>query len=182
VPAEALPAAAPGEGSFAASGTCVAAIDGQTAWIGTGNAAPARLLRTPDRGRTWTATVLPLVAGEARGAASVAARDGRHGVALGGDIASPTAYADNVARTADGGATWQLGARPPFPGAVYGGAYVPGSTALVAVGPGGAALSLDDAASWALLDGQTFWGLAFASARAGWLVGPEGRIVKVAFE
>ena len=182
LPASALPPAAPGEGSFAASGTCVATGPGGLAWIGTGNAAPARVLRTADYGASWTSAPVPLVAGEAKGVASVAFRDARHGVALGGDIGAPDAFADAVALTDDGGRTWAAGGPLPFPGAAYGAAYVPGTGALVAVGPGGVALSRDDGRSWSLLDGRAFWGITAAAPQAVWLSGPDGRVVKMAFE
>lgn len=185
LPAASLPAAQPGgEGSFAASGTCVRTHGDSTAWIGTGAAPVARVLKTTDRGRTWTSHETPIVGGSAAGIASLAFRDALHGAALGGDIASPDAFADNVATTADGGQTWTLAGRPPFPGAVYGSAYVPGAVPapLVAVGPGGMAVSRDDGATWSRLDTLTYWSTAFASPAAGWAVGPEGRITKIAFE
>lgn len=179
VPASALPAAGEGEGGFAASGTCVATRGDGLGWIATGNADPARVLRTADGGTTWRAADLPLVAGAAAGAASVAFRDDRHGVAVGGDIGDADAFAEAVALTADGGATWAAGGRLPFAGAAYGAAYVPGTNALLAVGPGGVGLSRDDGRSWTLVDERTFWGVAAASAEAAWLVGPEGRVVRV---
>ena len=174
-----LPPAGEGEGGFAASGTCAATRGDGLAWIATGNADPARVLRTTDGGATWAAADLPLVAGEAAGAASVAFRDDRTGVALGGDIGNAEAFADAVAVTTDGGVTWALGGRLPFAGAAYGAAYVPGTGALLAVGPGGVALSRDDGRTWSLVDDRTFWGVAAASASAAWLVGPDGRVVRV---
>jgi photosystem II stability/assembly factor-like uncharacterized protein len=181
IPAIVLPEASPGEGSFASSGTCVVTIGERSAWIGTGNASPARVLRTHDRGATWSASTLPIVSGSAKGTASVAARDGRNGVALGGDIGAPTVFTENVARTGDGGATWTLGNHPPFAGAIYGGVYVPGTRTLVVVGPGGAASSPDDGATWTALSNETYWGIGFASKRAGWFVGPAGRITRVSY-
>lgn len=182
VPAGRLPSPQPHEGSFAASGTCVVTLGDSTALIGTGNAAQPRLLRTDDRGRTWTATDVPIVGGEARGIASLAFRDARHGVALGGDIAQPDRYAANVAITRDGGRTWTPGGRLPFPGAVYGAAYVPGTAppALVAVSPNGAALSHDDGRTWALVDTLNYWTLTFAGPQHGWLAGPDGRVTHLA--
>lgn len=177
--ASGLPPAGEGEGGFAASGTCVATRGESLAWIGTGNADPARVLRTTDGGATWTASVVPLIAGEAAGVASVAFRDDQHGVALGGDIGDADAFAEAVARTSDGGATWTAGGQLPFTGAAYGAAYVPGTGALLAVGPGGLGLSRDDGQTWQLVDGRTFWGVAAASASAAWVVGPDGRIVRV---
>jgi photosystem II stability/assembly factor-like uncharacterized protein len=111
-------------------------------------------------------------------------RDTLHGLLGGGDIAAPDSLSGNVARSSDGGRTWQLASPTPFPGAVYGLAYVPGAKrrTVVATGPRGAAWSADEAESWTLLEGvRDYWAVAFASGRAGWLVGAEGRILKIAF-
>ncbi len=180
VPAEHLPPARPGGGSFAASGTCVAARGDSAAWIGTGNARRPRVLRTTDRGRTWEAAPAPIDAGEGAGIASIVFRDARHGLALGGDIGQPAATDSSAARTDDGGRTWRLVEAPPLGGPVYGAAYVPGTRGVVAVGPGGVAFSPDEGASWRRVDTLATWGAAFADPQAGWLVGPEGRIARVA--
>ena len=184
VDAARLPAAQPGEGGFAASGTCTAALTAggrAHGWIATGNAARPRVLHTADGGRTWTAVELPLPGGEGIGATSVAFRDAAVGVAVGGDIGRRDAAGDRVARTADGGRTWAVGGDPGFVGAVYGAAYAGGGAgaALFAVGPGGASWSADDGRGWTRADSAAYWGLGFASGRVGWLVGPRGRVVKV---
>jgi photosystem II stability/assembly factor-like uncharacterized protein len=181
VPQENVPAALPGEGSFAASGTCLVTYGDSSGWIGTGASDTARVLMSTDRGWTWSVAATPIVSGEVAGIASVAFRDTLHGVAAGGDIGSPETFSDNIAVTLDGGHTWQLAGRPTFSGAVYGTAYVPGADVptLVAVGPKGASYSLDDGTTWTSLDTLNYWGLGFASPDAGWLVGPDGRIVKV---
>lgn len=176
LPDDALPAALPGEGSFAASGTCViAAADGR-GWIGTGAAHTARVLRTEDRGRTWSASGTPVIAGAAAGIASLVLRPPATLLALGGDIAAPDRRTDGVASSPDGGRTWRLAASPTFPGAVYGAAWIPGTDALVAVGPGGIDLSEDLAASWRHLQDRVHWAVAFASGERGWSVGPGGAI------
>lgn len=181
VPAADLPAALPGEGSFAASGTCVVTQPGGLGWIGTGNAATARVLRTADGGRSWSAAPTPIAAGEGAGIASVAFRDAENGVAMGGNIGRPAETRDHVAVTRDGGRSWTLAGRPRLEGPIYGGAYAPGTPApvLVAVGPGGADYSLDDGVSWTGLDTLRYWGIGFASPSAGWVVGPGGRITRV---
>jgi photosystem II stability/assembly factor-like uncharacterized protein len=174
-----LPPANEGEGSFAASGTCVAVHGESHAWIGTGaSAAGARVLRTTDRGRTWQVARTPIVSGSAAGIASVAFRDARNGAALGGDIALPDSVRDNVALTSDGGVTWRLGGRPSFTGAVYGAAWVPGAPrpTLVAVGPRGVSVSGDGGGSWLPVDTLNHWGIGMASPARGWIVGPGGRI------
>jgi photosystem II stability/assembly factor-like uncharacterized protein len=180
VPDAALPPAQPGEGSFAASGTCVAVQPGGHAWIGTGNAPTARVLHTADYGASWSTTPVPVAGGEAAGLASVIFRDAGHGMALGGPIGRPTDTAVVVARTEDGGRTWRPGGWPGFTGAVYGATYVPGASTptVVAVGPHGAALSRDDGVTWTVIDTLSYWSVGAASPDAVWMVGPRGRIVK----
>ncbi len=181
IPDDRVPAAQPGEGSFAASGTCVATLPGGHGWIGTGNAPNARVLRTADYGRSWRASPVPIAGGEASGLASVAFRDSLNGLAAGGPIGRPADTALVVARTSDGGRSWEAAGWPGFTGAVYGATYVPGASTptVVAVGSRGAALSRDDGATWAVLDTLSYWSVGAASPEAVWLVGPRGRIVKL---
>jgi len=179
-----LPAALPGEAAFAASGTCAATQGGQRAWLATGGAARARILATTDGGGTWAAYDLPIVQGTpVSGAFSVDFRDAFRGIVGGGDLAAPTAFTDNVARSTDGGQTWQLTASPTFPGAIYGLTYVRGrERTVVATGPQGVAWSPDEGDTWYDVPGLTgYWAAAFASPQAGWLVGTGGRIVKLSF-
>ena len=181
VPDDQVPAAQPGEGSFAASGTCVVTQPGGHGWIGTGNAPAARVLHTADYGRSWQASPVPIAGGDASGLASVAFRDALNGIAAGGPIGRPADTALVVARTSDGGRSWVAAGWPGFTGAVYGAAYVPGASTptVVAVGPRGAALSRDEGATWTLLDTLSYWSAGAASPDAVWLVGPQGRIVKL---
>jgi photosystem II stability/assembly factor-like uncharacterized protein len=180
---EQVPAALEGEGAFAASGTCLIARPPGYAWIGTGAGGQARVYRSADAGQSWTVARLPFRGDpRASGVVTVAFRDSLHGAALGGEISVPNSWRDNVAVTADGGRTWGSGSRPPFPGAVYGSAYVPGTDPpiLVAVGPGGAAYSRDDGQTWKVLSSQGYWAVAFAGRR-GWMVGEKGKITRIEF-
>jgi len=182
IPSDRLPPADAGEGAFAASGTCLVAHGDSTAWIGTGASdGAARVLRTTDRGRTWSVAGTPIVRGEAAGIASLSFRDALHGAALGGDLAQPDSMSDNVALTRDGGLTWVLGGRPPFTGAVYGSAWVTGapSPTLVAAGPKGLGFSTDTGLTWMPLDTLSHWSVAFRSPDRGWAVGPRGRITRI---
>ncbi len=184
VPADALPPARPGEGGFAASGTCAVAGAGGVGWIATGAGGAARVLRTADYGATWIAVDAPVVRGDAAGLTTVAFRGGEVGVALGGDLARPDQHTRNVAVSRDGGFTWVAGGTPRMVGAVYGSAWVPGTEppVLVAVGPGGADYSTDDGTTWSALDTAEYWAVDFADRRTGWAVGPAGRITKIAFD
>jgi photosystem II stability/assembly factor-like uncharacterized protein len=177
------PSAQAGEAGFAASGTCVATQGEQKAWIATGGAAKARILTTTDGGDTWQAYDTPIVQGtQTSGGFSVAFRDEVHGILAGGDLASQAPATDNVAVSDDGGKSWRLTAPTPFPGAAFGLNYVPDlEKTVVVTGPGGAAWSSDEGSTWTLLPGVTgFWSVAL-SGRSGWLVGTEGRILKISF-
>ena len=176
-----MPDAYEGEGGFAASGTCLVTGPGGHAWIGTGNGPRARVLHSADYGLTWAADSTPLPSGSATGITSVSFRDLRNGLAFGGNVGDNNGRGDVVVATHDGGATWALGGRPPFSGAIFGGTYVPGARTptAVAVGPKGAAWTRDDGATWTAVDTAAYWAVGFASPRAGWAVGPRGRIVKL---
>jgi photosystem II stability/assembly factor-like uncharacterized protein len=109
VPVSDLPPALENEGAFAASGTNIAMFGKVHAWIGTGAGARARVLRTSDAGRTWKIADTPLSAGASAGIFSVAFRDARHGVIVGGDYRKEKEADRNLAFTSDGGITWKLG-------------------------------------------------------------------------
>jgi photosystem II stability/assembly factor-like uncharacterized protein len=177
VPAGALPPALPNEGAFAASGTNIAVFGATDAWVGTGAAAKARVLRTHDRGRTWTVAETPLVAGNSAGIYSVAFRDAQHGVIVGGDFNKEREINDNGAVTSDGGITWTLmKGLSGFRSAV---AYVPGTggRSLVAVGPAGTDVSTDDGRTWTAVEGPGFDTFSFAPGKTvGWGSGARGSL------
>jgi photosystem II stability/assembly factor-like uncharacterized protein len=181
VPAIQLPEARNGEGGFAASGTCLVTYGSGYAWIGTGAGGAARVFRTTDWGLTWSVHQTPVVSGTGTsGITSLGFWNEARGIALGGELAELAGFTDNVATTADGGETWTVAGRPTFAGAIYGSSLVsdlPG--VVVAVGPRGASVSVDHGAMWTALDSSSYWATGFAAPDAGWMVGPEGRIVKV---
>ena len=181
VAANDLPPALENEGAFAASGTNIALFGKSHAWIGTGAGAKARVLHTTDRGRTWKIAETPLIAGASAGIFSVAFRDAKHGVVVGGDYRKENEAVDNLAATSDGGATWNLvKGLSGFRSVV---AYVPTLRGtLVAVGPSGADYSTDDGRTWKVLAGQGFDTLSFARGRAiAFAAGARGTIGKLSF-
>lgn len=184
IAADQLPPALPGEGAFAASGTCVLTLGDSTAFLATGaSGLAARVLRTDDRGDTWTVSETPVVHDTTvAGLTSVAWLDARRGVAVGGNLAVTDTILDAVAWTEDGGDTWTPGGRVPFPGTIFGATVVPGPEELiVAVGPGGTAWSRDLGRSWAAMDSVNYWSAGFAGVDAGWAVGPRGRVTRFRF-
>ena len=92
-----MPAAAPTEAGFAASGDCLVTA-GHTAYFGSGGGA-SRVFRSDDFGLTWTASDSTIPAGEAAGVFALAFRTPGQGVAVGGDFADPADGVDAVATT-----------------------------------------------------------------------------------
>ena len=188
IPAEALPSALDNEGAFAASGTNVAVFGKQHVWIGTGAAAKSRVLRSTDAGKTWTVADTPLAAGPSTGIFSIAFRDTRHGVVVGGDYSKEKDAVDNAAITSDGGKTWRLvTGLTGFRSVV---AYIGssrGAQIWMAVGPSGADLSIDDGKTWREMSSLGFdtIGVARGAGRTSPTVygaGANGRLGKLVIE
>jgi photosystem II stability/assembly factor-like uncharacterized protein len=191
-----MPPALPGEGSFAASGTCVATQGGRNAWIATGASTTARVLATRDGGDTWNAYNTPLVSGPAAGGFTIAFRNPWNGIVGGGDLDPNDPGNARTAVSSDGGVTWALTNPPPVTGAIFGLAYARGTggddreegedegsrTVVVTANAGGAAWTPNEGKTWYALPGVTgYWAVAFASPKAGWLVGVNGTILKISF-
>ena len=176
-----LPPALENEGAFAASGTNIAVFGKSHAWIGTGAAAKARVLRTSDRGRTWQVADTPLASGPSSGIFSIAFRDAKHGVIAGGDYRKEQEAVDNLAITNDGGVTWTLAkGLSGFRSVV---AYVPNTKTLVAIGPSGGDYSTDDGQTWKPIDGPGFDTFSFVPRKSiGWGAGANGAIGRFDFQ
>lgn len=192
-----MPPALPGEASFAASGTCVATQGRWNAWIATGGSTTARILATRDQGNTWNAYDTPLVSSPSAGAFTVDFRDPWHGIVGGGDLDPSDPNNAATATSNDGGQTWKLTNAPPVTGAIFGLSYVrqigdgrdqgrhgdgSGRAVVITANAGGAAWTPDEGNTWFTLPGVTgYWAVAFASPKAGWLVGTGGTILKISF-
>jgi photosystem II stability/assembly factor-like uncharacterized protein len=179
IPPERIPPILIGEAAFAASGTCLTVQGEGNVWIGTGGAAKARVFRSTNRGRTWTVAETPVHAGgPSAGIFSVAFRDAKRGIVVGGDYQQPKAMLDNVALTTDGGKSWRLAKGPLPAGYMSGVAYVPGTSTLVAVGLAGTATSSDGGERWTMIDTVGYNSVGFAARDRGWAVGPQGRMAR----
>jgi len=187
-----MPPALPGEFSFASSGTCVSTQGGRNAWICTGGADIARVLATRDGGDTWNAYNTPLLSSPSAGAFTVDFRDPFRGIVGGGDLDPGDPNNARTAVSSDGGQTWILTNPPPVTGAIFGLSYVGrtgnapadnlGRAVVITANDGGAAWTPDEGTTWfALPDVSGFWAVAFATPKAGWLVGTDGRILKISF-
>lgn len=173
------PPAMPNEGAFAASGTCLVVMGSREAWFGTGGVDGARVFHSADGGATWTIARTPIRNdAAAAGIFSLAFSDALHAIAVGGDYTKPDDAGRNIALTSDGGKTWAepSGTHPKgFRSAV---AFLPGGTMWVAAGTSGSDVSSDGGTNWKPFDGGNYNAVSFVSGRAGFAVGPKGRIAK----
>jgi len=182
-PGDELPAPVTGEYVFAASGSSLRVAPGGLAWLGTGGAV-ARVWRSEDGGRTWTAAETPLTrsGGGGEGSAGVFAlafRDERRGVAVGGDWRRPDDRAATAAWTEDGGRTWSPAEVPPG-GYRSGACWWAEAGVFLATGPNGTDVSEDGGRTWRpLLDSDGSPVSGFHTAEAGWLAGSGGRVLRL---
>ena len=173
------PAALPNEGSFAASNTCLTLLGSRDAWFATGGPGAARVFHSQDRGRSWTVATTPIRNdGPSAGIFSLAFRDARHGVAVGGDYSKDSEDRQNIALTNDGRRSW---AAPPntgpkgFRSAV---AWLPGRKLWIVTGTSGSDVSRDNGKTWKRFDSGAYNAMSFVPSGDGWAVGPQGRIAR----
>jgi photosystem II stability/assembly factor-like uncharacterized protein len=180
-PRKGMPRALAGEFAFAASGTCLVTGPGQHAWFATGGASVARVFHTRNGGRTWSVASTPIFSSESAGIFSLAFRNARRGLAIGGDFLVPDVAVDALALTFDGGETWRLvdaGSAPD--GYRSGSAWVTGLPATaIAVGPTGSDISTDGGRHWTLFDSGSFDSVDCAHGTACWASGEEGRAARL---
>ena len=172
VGAERLQAARKGEGAFAASGTNIAVMGKRHIWIGLNS---GRVLASHDGGRRWEIAETGLATSESAGIFSIAFRDAKHGIVVGGDYKQEGKAVDNAAITADGGRTWRLvkGLRGLRSAVVW----LPKAGGVVAVGPSGAELSRDGGETWSAINGRGYHTFSAAPGMGvGWGAGEGGRI------
>ncbi len=181
---EHAPQVVEGEYAFAASGTSLVAQGKRRVWIGTGGKA-ARVFFAADRGKTWSVANTPMVSGaQSSGIFSLAFRDEKHGIAVGGDYQKENEVLANVARTEDGGKTWSLvpNQTVPYRSCV---AYVPheGKFLLIAVGPSGSNYSFDEGLTWTKIGDVGYHTMSTGGSIASvWASGAEGRVAKLEFK
>jgi photosystem II stability/assembly factor-like uncharacterized protein len=171
-----MPAALPGEGAFAASGTSLALAADGAMYFGTGGAKAARVFHSPDYGKTWSVTDTPIAIGNASSGIFSVVCTSWGVVAVGGDYKDPS-RPDRVATySLDQGKTWQLAAQQP-------GGYRSGAAALygsiLAVGPNGEDISDDFGAHWKHIGSLDLNAIFVLDIHNGWAVGAKGTIARL---
>jgi photosystem II stability/assembly factor-like uncharacterized protein len=176
LPSDNMPAALPGEGAFAASNICLALFGDDQIYFVTGGPS-ARLFHSLDGGRTWTVVETPIAHDKASsGIFSIASRDGKAVVVVGGDYQDPKRASAVAAYSHDEGKTWQLSQQQP-------GGYRSALAHIddgrwVAVGPNGEDFSNDYGAHWKHTDSLNLNAVTLLDIWTGWAVGPNGTIAR----
>jgi len=171
VPTAGLPLSVEGEYAFAASGTSVAVMGADLAWLATGGSV-ARVFRSEDGGDSWKVYPTPISSGTGgSGIFSIAFRDTDHGVIVGGDYERPNQVQCIAAWTEDGGRTWH--AAEGMPGGYRSGvSWDARARRFVAVGTNGVDTSTDGR-HWEPMAAPLPW---FHAVDASWMSGADGMI------
>ncbi len=188
LPPDALPAALPNEGAFAASNSCLTIQGTSNVWFATGGATVARVFRSSDRGKNWAVAETPMhPANASSGIFSLAFHDERRGIGVGGDYAHPEkSEVLNVVVTIDGGKSWRAGG-PTVPPGMYlssvlfepdTGSRMPSQTGMtMAVGAAGMQ-EAEPGSPWHNPAHENFNAAAFSAPDVRWAVGPGGGVFR----
>jgi photosystem II stability/assembly factor-like uncharacterized protein len=168
LPNDGMPPAVEGEFAFAASGTCLV-TSGRDAWFASGGGA-ARVFHSRDGGTTWKVTTAPIPATPAGGVFSLAFRNPRQGVMVGGDFEVPENGVDASGYTRDGD-RWRPGG--DLSGYRSGVDWL-GRT-LIAVGPTGSDVSYDGGRRWKAFDTAAYDAVDCVHGTC-WASGPAGAV------
>ncbi len=184
LPRDGMPAALPGEGVFAASGTSLA-VSKKGIYFATGGAKIARVFRSKDGGKSWSAFDTPIYSGNVSSGIFSIARRGNAVVIVGGDYKNVTGTERVAAYSEDDGEHWKLAESGPhgFRSAV---AFVDFVTEfgpvaflypanVIAVGPNGEDISRDGGAHWESVGSLKLNAVVGFESHA-WGVGPKGTI------
>ena len=179
IPSEGIPKKLEVEYGFAASGTGIPVYGNKTVWLGMGGV-KSRVLKSNDGGINWVSGETPLAhGGESTGIYSVAFKNKKIGVAVGGDYTEQN-IKNTMVFTENGGMTWHL---PETQTNEYREcvAHYRGNI-FIAVGPSGIDISKDNGKNWIkeTREVKDLTAIAFAkNSRIGFAVGKNGKIYKI---
>jgi len=176
LPGDAMPAALPGEGAFAASGTALAMDNDGDLYFGTGGGKSARVFHSPDFGKTWTVADTPIASGNASSGIFSLVATPWAVVVVGGDYKDPSRPSKVAAYSQDEGKTWTLAAQQP---GGYRSAVVALYGAMLAVGPTGEDISEDFGAHWKKIGSLDLNAAFILDIYNGWAVGAKGTIARL---
>jgi len=165
-----------GEASFAASNTGIRCLPKNKVVIATGGKT-SRLWISEDKGMHWKASDAPIIQGEQMtGIYSVAFRDGKKGIIVGGDYNRDTLKTDHIFLTSDFGKTWKAPSVPTR-GIRECVEYITDKV-VIATGQRGSDFSVDGGVTWKMLSDEKYFDVV-RKARKGSLIiiaGGKGKV------
>ncbi|MDM7922609.1 MAG: hypothetical protein QUS14_09950 [Pyrinomonadaceae bacterium] len=176
LPVDQSPQAEPGEAAFAASGTCLI-VRGNSDYYLVSGGSNARVFQSEYRSTAWVVPQPPMAKGTpGSGIFSLAMRDKKNGIVVGGNYEKPDERARTGAVTKTGGMTWE--AVTGLGGYRSGVTYVDKKT-IVAVGTNGSDISDDGGKTWRSLGNENLNVVAAGQKRTVWAAGPNGYIGRI---
>jgi len=178
---QSFPKAFEGEGIFSASGSNIAMPNENKIMFVTGCTA-ARVFISSDNGVSWSYVDSPLESGAGtNGIFSIAMKNDKEGIIVGGDYEKEEQAKTNTALTTDGGKTWKLIEKQKPSGFRECVKYLPVSDIVITVGPNGSDISYNGGKSFHRF--ASYMGLhtlaVSPDGKACWAAGREGKIVKL---
>ena len=179
IPPENRPDALPGEGSFAASNSCLLTRTLEDFFFVTGGTnvegKRGRVFHTTNSGKSWDVSEPPIAHGNASSGVFAIAADANGTIFIvGGDYKSPDLHAAVAAVSTDGGKTWREWT--PQPRGFRSAVATLGDT-IVTVGPNGSEISEHSGKNWQNAGDFPLNAVALRY-NGGWAVGPNGAIAR----
>jgi len=179
-----LPLANDGEANFAASNSCIECLPSGKAWFVTGGVS-ARVFYSIDFGKSWHAADTPMVHGQdSTGIFSVAFKNDREGIIVGGNYKEPDQNKNIAAFSIDGGVTWQSAETMPqgFRSCVQR-VSAPNRDLYVAVGKTGCDYSTDNGRHWRHITDEGYYTCRVVPGQTTlFAAGSNGRIARIEVE
>jgi photosystem II stability/assembly factor-like uncharacterized protein len=170
-----------GEANFAASNSCVEYLPSGKAWFVTGGVC-ARVFYSTDFGKSWQVAETPLMHGQASsGIFSVAFKNDRDGIIVGGNYKEPDQNENIAASSQDGGLSWQAAETMPrgFRSCVQH-VSAPDIELYVAVGKSGCDYSTDNGRNWKPITKQGYYTCRAVPGQTSlFAAGSQGRIARI---
>lgn len=175
------PQAIKGEGIFAASGSNIT-LPGKNKIMFVTGCTASRVFTSTDKGAHWSFVNTPLESGTgSNGIFSIAMKNQKQGIIVGGDYKRENYTNSNTAVTTDGGKTWKLIEKNKPSGFRECVVFKDNSNTAITVGPNGSDVSFDDGNTWCNFSGRDgFHAAAFSpDGKSCWAAGGRGKIAKL---
>ena len=173
-----LPKIDTGEAQFAASNTCIDAING-TIWIATGGK-NSHIIKSSDYGETWNLIDIDFIKNETMtGIFSIDFYDNKNGFAFGGNWNDMENSTKNRFYTKDGGESWQEAKNNVDVGYRSCVQYSSEKNTIVALGIPGISISKNGGLSWQnISDEKDFYTFRFVDDNTVWAAG-KGKLARI---